>query len=67
VIEIGERGIRRVLVDDRETVPCGKGLGAGARGGKGPVDAPVPKVIVPMGEPFFCTSSTVAAVALTPA
>ena len=34
---------------------------------KVPADAPVPKVIVPMGEPFLWTSSTVAAVALSPA
>jgi hypothetical protein len=32
-----------------------------------PADAPVPKVIVPMGAPFLWTSSRVAAVALTPA
>ena len=31
------------------------------------VDAPIPKVIVPMGEPFLWTSSTVVAVALTAA
>ena len=34
---------------------------------KVPVDAPVPKVIVPIGAPFLWTSSTIAAVALTPA
>ena len=34
---------------------------------KVPADAPVPKVIVPMGAPFLWTSSTVAAVARTSA
>jgi hypothetical protein len=32
--EIGERGIRRVLVDDREAVPRREGLGAAARRGE---------------------------------
>lgn len=34
---------------------------------KVPEDAPVPKVIMPMGEPFLWMSSTVSAVAVTPA
>ena len=56
--DLGKGGIGRILVDDAQAIPSSK-----AGRGSESVALAAAKVTVPMLEPFFWTSSTVAAVA----